>query len=255
MSESNGSGLNPETLIDQMFELWILPHIEASNLAITRGEVTRALIVLHPRGVPEVMLNKQAELIATVKVRDDVAEGELVTLGNVEGISDMHPAHIDPDAGWIAFAFIADGRGAVAFDFRYNRNRALALLDRASDFMATAREALIAGRTGPAVENALAAGELAVTALTSLQNTTHKGRNSHSARQSWLNMYAHNGNGQLDWYQAMRKLLQVRPFARYGDPQASPLPSESELADCLDHVNNLIEHVAQHAADHRAASS
>jgi hypothetical protein len=100
------------------------------------------------------------------------------------------------------------------------------LLKQASEFIVTAREALAAGRLGPAVETALAARELAVTAMTTLQNTTHKGRNTHGARQAWLNRYTHLGNGSQDWYKAMRRLLEARPFARYGDPEGSPLSSK-----------------------------
>jgi hypothetical protein len=94
-----------------------------------------------------------------------------------------------------------------------------------------------------------------VTAMTSLQNIAHKGRNTHGSRQAWLNRYTHLGNAPQDWYKAMRRLLETRPFARYGDPEGSPLPSESELADYLNHVDSLIEHAAQYAADHDAPAS
>jgi hypothetical protein len=102
------------------------------------------------------------------------------------------------------------------------------------------------------VETALAAGELAVTAMTSLQSIPQRGRNTHGARQAWLNRYTHVGNGPQDWYKAMRRLLEARPFARYGDPAGSPLPSENELTGFLDHIDSLIEHAAQYAADHDA---
>jgi hypothetical protein len=116
-------------------------------------------------------------------------------------------------------------------------------------------ETLAAGRLGPTVETALAAGELAVTAMTSLQNLNHKGRNSHGARQAWLNNYTHLGNGPQDWYKTMRRLLAARPFARYGDPGGDPLPSERELADYLDHVDQLIQHATRYAADHDAPAT
>lgn len=255
VSESDQPGLSADVLIDQMFTLWIVPHIEASNLDITRDQVVKALVVLHPNGTPEVKLNEQAELIATVQVREAIAAGEPVTAENAEHVSGLCPAEIEPDAGWIAFAFLPGGGGVVAFDFRYNRDRALELLNRASEYIATARETLASGRLGPTVETALAAGELAVTAMTSLQNFTHKGRNSHGARQAWLNNYTHLGNGPQDWYKTMRRLLAARPFARYGDLGGDPLPSERELADYLDHVDHLIQHATRYAADHDAPAS
>lgn len=248
--ESEQSGLRTGELIDQMFALWIVPHIEASNLDLTRDQIAQALVVLHPNGAPEVLLNDQAALVATAKVREAVASGEPVTAGNVEHVSGLRPASIPSSAGWIAFAMLPGGGAMVAFDFRYNRDRAADLLVRASEFLETGREALAAGRLGPAVEATLAAGELAVTAMTSLQNVTHNGRNSHSARQAWLNSYTHVGNGTSEWFRAMRRLLAARPSARYGDPKGNALPTATELAEALDHVDSFVEHATRQAADH-----
>nr|WP_042178800.1 hypothetical protein [Kibdelosporangium sp. MJ126-NF4]CTQ99120.1 hypothetical protein [Kibdelosporangium sp. MJ126-NF4] len=75
MSQSDQPGLSADALIDQMFTLWIVPNVEASNLNITRDQVVQALVVLHPNGAPEVKLNEQAELLATVQVRDAVVQG------------------------------------------------------------------------------------------------------------------------------------------------------------------------------------
>jgi len=238
-----------------MFAVWIVPHIEASDLDVARDQIVQALVVLHPNGTPEVLLNEHAELLAMAQVRDAVASGEPVTSENVQHISGLRPAEIAPNAGWIAFAFLPGGGVMAAFDFRYNRDRAAELLTRASEFITTAREALAAKRLGPTVEAALAAGELAVTAMTSLENAPQKGRNTHGARQAWLNRYTHVGNGSQDWYKAMRRLLEARPFARYGDPAGAPLPSEGDLAGFLDQVDSLIEHAAQYAADLDATAS
>src|SRR5688572_23512904 len=84
--QSEELGLHTGPLIDQVFALWIVPHIEASNLDITRDQITQALVVLHPDGAPEVLLNDQAELLATAKVRDAVASGEPVMAENVEHV-------------------------------------------------------------------------------------------------------------------------------------------------------------------------
>lgn len=248
--ESEQSVLRAGDLIDQMFTLWIEPHVKASNLDISREQIAKALVVLHPDGAPEVLLNDQAELIASVKVREAVAAGEPVMAENVEHVSGLRPASIPPSAGWIAFAIVPGSGITVAFDFRYNRDRAAALLVRATEFLETGREALTAGRIGPAIEAALAAGELAVTAMASLQNVVHRGRNSHGARQAWLNSYTRVGNGTPDWFRAMRRLLEARPSARYGDPKGGALPTAIELAEFLNHVDSLVDHASRRAADH-----
>jgi hypothetical protein len=54
-----------------------------------------------------------------------------VTAENAEHVSGLRPAEIDPGAAWIAFAFLPAGGAAAAFDFRYNRDRAVELLERA----------------------------------------------------------------------------------------------------------------------------
>jgi hypothetical protein len=143
-----------------MFTLWILPHIESSNLDVSRDQIAQAVVILHPNGAPEVLLNDQAELVAKAKVRGAVAAGEPVTTENVEQLSALRPAKVPPAAGWIAFALLPGSGIMVAFDFRYNRDRATELLNRAQEFLATGREALASGRIGPSVETALAAGEL-----------------------------------------------------------------------------------------------
>lgn len=141
VSESEQPALRAEPLIDQIFALWIVPHIEASGHDMARDQVVQALVVLHPDSAPEVLLNDQARLLATVQVRGAVASGEPVTAENVEHVSGLRPAEIRPDAGWIAFAFLPGGGVIVAFDFRYNRDRATELLVRAAEFLTTARDA------------------------------------------------------------------------------------------------------------------
>jgi hypothetical protein len=253
--EAANPALRAGDLIDQMFTLWILPHIERSNLDVSRDQIVQAVVILHPNGAPEVLLNDQAELVAKAKVRGAVAAGEPVTTENVEQLSALRPANVPPNAGWIAFALLPGSGIMVAFDFRYNRDRATELLDRAQEFLVTGREALASGRIGPSVETALAAGELAITAMASLQNIVHKGRNSHGARQAWLNSYTHVGNGTPDWYRAMRHLLEARPSARYGDPQGRDLPTPTELAEFLAHVEDLVQYAMQQAADRDFADS
>ena len=167
MAETPAHGsLPPEgtaALLDQMFRLWIEPAIKDRGLAITRDDVTKALVVMPPSDPPRVLINDEVQLIAHVRAARPIAQGQVVTLEDISNVEDLSPANLDPNAGWIAFAKIGN-EITIAFDFRRNRQTSDHLVDLAGEFAATAAASIDAGRSGPAIENGFAAIELAVKA-------------------------------------------------------------------------------------------
>jgi hypothetical protein len=238
-----------ETAIQQMFDLWITPQIETGVAQVEAGQVRQALIVMPPGGEPEVLLNERATLIAAVKARRDIAEGEPVTAADLEEISDLRPFGIDPAAGWMAFISIPGHGRIVSFDFRRDKPRAHEHLMLSRDYLATAREAVAAGRPGPAVELGFTAAELAVKAVHLLQAFPVKKRTAHQARLAWLNWYTiRDGNGSPDWFPAMQRLESLRSAARYSESSAGPLPDAAELGGLLDQVAELVDYAADRAS-------
>jgi len=229
-----------------MFELWINPH--ATTCGVDVDEIRQALVVLPPAGEPNVLLNDKATLTATCTARRDIACGEAVAGEDLEAVSDLRPFGIDPAAGWMAFASIPGHGLIVSFDFRYDKPRASEHLALARDYLATALDAVAAGRLGPAVEAGFTAAELAVKAMHLLQVFPVNKRSAHKARLTWLNWYTiRDGNGSPTWFPSVRRLESLRSAARYSE--GGPLPGPAELEALLDHVQELVDHAGERAAE------
>lgn len=148
------------TLINHVFELWVSPELAARGPGLTRADIRKVLVELEPGHAPRVVINEAVELLATIVATRAIAKGEAVTLGDIESITDLQPAAVGSNSGWLCFARVGPHE-VVAFDFTYNRELASALVARAREFLATARQAASAA---VAVDTAHSAAELAVQA-------------------------------------------------------------------------------------------
>jgi hypothetical protein len=198
------------TLINHVFELWVAPEVERRGLILTQLDIRKVLVELEPGRDARVLLNDEAELEVAFIPRRDIAEGEDVTLGDIEDLSGLRPASIGSNSGWIVFARLGD-RGMVAFDFRYNRAHASAVLGRAREFLTIAEIASV--QSPPvAVDLAFSAAELAVQAqMMTLQSDT----NYHRERREWLAGWARNQNVPTQHADLLWNLADLRGSARY----------------------------------------
>jgi hypothetical protein len=241
MSDKNPSTGSPgdemaAAVLDQVFDLWVLPEIRARGLQLGRDQVRQALVSLKPGTAPEVSVNDEALLSVQVPAPGPVAAGEAIDV-DVDAVSGLRPITVDPNAARIAFTVLGD-QVIVAFDFRRSRATALALLDRADAFLRTANAALAAGDVYPAAETGWAAAELGVMAQMlviggSLQQ-------SHPAREQWFANWTSRRlrNAPRAHYQALARLAELRPSARYG--VADPPPQPGELEQLLHDVDGLL---------------
>jgi hypothetical protein len=209
-------------VIDQMFDLWVLPEINARGLGLTREQVDKALIVMAPGLAPQVSINEEALLSVTMPAPGPVVPGQAVPI-DVEQVEFLRPVKVDPDAGWVAFARFNES-AIVAFDFRRNRARALSLLDRADAYLRTARGALAAGDEYPAIETGWAAAELGAMAQMYLMDDSLEA--DHKARTKWLDAWTELQNAPRAHYKVLARLTQLRPWSRYGDVTFAPRPGE-----------------------------
>jgi hypothetical protein len=198
-------------LMQQIQELWVGPEL------IRRGmdpltPVAKGLIVFPAKGPNRVLLDDEAALVAYARAARPIEEGEQVTAADLTKVEHMRPAEVDPDAGWVAFANVGDGR-MIAFDFRRNRARASGLLDLADDFLAAAQESLSASRPGPAIDNCFAAAELAAQAQMLVFDL---GSGGHAARVRWMAGWAELGNVPGEHSECLSELREHRSAARYG---------------------------------------
>ncbi|MEU7526005.1 hypothetical protein AB0A74_09745 [Saccharothrix sp. NPDC042600] len=86
MAPEDDAQFDAGQLIDQIFELWVLPYIQAAGLDLTRADVWRAVVVMPSSGQVGVLLNDEAELVAKARVNAAVAVGEPVTVDSADDI-------------------------------------------------------------------------------------------------------------------------------------------------------------------------
>lgn len=225
-----------------MQEMFWEPEIERRGGLEVTGPIHTALAILSPGKPVEIRLNEECQLVARARVNSAVKPGDPVTADNLDSIEALEPLDVDPDAGWVVLAVLPDGRQYARFDFIRNRGRSLRLIALAREYVATARDALVAGRLGPAIENAMAAAELAVTARTHSFETdapTSGGRrNTHSARLHWTKVHVGLGNTVATAHDTLRALNGLRPSARYGE---GALSEREQVEPLLESVEHLVE--------------
>lgn len=235
-------------VIDQVFDLFVLPELERRGLPPDQASVRKALITLRPRAGTTVELNDEAELAILAVATRPLEAGESVSTDDIDLASAMslRPVSVDPDAGWVALAQLPSGV-MVAFDFTRNRARALRLLAKAASFQATAEDALVNGRVSVALDLAFSAAELTVTALMYLlDDDPLRGRNLHGRRTGWFSQWTRLGNSPSEYHRLLSRLAGLRPAARYGDTE--PLPIEvarTLVAKVLGLITNASERIGE----------
>jgi hypothetical protein len=223
------------TLLEQMFELWIEPELARRGLNLGRDEIRKVVVELDPTASgPIVTINDDAAVVARVRATRAIAAGEDVTEDDFDQVDSVRPGGIGENSGWICFAVIK-GQQVVAFDFRYNRARAAVLVERAREFLNSARRDADAA---PAVacDTAFSAAELAVQAqMLLLQQSTKR----HWDRQRWIETWTDNKNAPASHAIALRDLHSYRAAGRYADEDLV-LP-DGRLDELLDVAEEMID--------------
>lgn len=234
-----------ERVLNSFFDIFWNPEIQRRGGIDATGPIYAALAVLAPGEPTDVRLNEEVRIVAKAKSGSLVSPGDPVTPENLNNVEEFEPLAVDPNAGWAMWMILPDGRQYARFDLLRNRARSLRLIALARGYIATAQAALQAEHLGPALENAMAAAELAVTAhsyvFTTDTPTSGGRRNSHSSRQRWTKVQVGLGNTTPDAHQTLVALGQVRPAARYGEGE---LPPVAQAANLVSAVEDLVEHSA-----------
>jgi exoribonuclease II len=123
----------------------------------------------------------------------------------------------------------------LSFDFRYNKKHVVDLLDRAREFLDTARECY-AIRPAVACDLAFSAAELSVQAQMSLMRQRTK---SHPQRRDWLESWAEQQNAPAEHAATLHRLNESRAAGRYAD--APFFIDQQELSALLDVGGSMIE--------------
>jgi hypothetical protein len=234
-------------VVQQIFEIFLEPEL-ARRGGMSRSDVRQALVILPSDGQVQVQLNDEAALVGTVQVTGPVESGQTI---DITEVSELRPEADPGDSGWVAYLAVEAGTAIVAFDFRRNKDRARKLLDLAEQYFSTAEDARGKLREAVAVDALHTTAELCVTALMNLtmEHRTNVRRRSglHSARTGWLDRYADLGNLPTAHSYALRRLSNLRPSARYGEP---PLTlKDGELQQLAATVAELMEATRRRVGD------
>lgn len=221
-------------IVNQIFDLWVGPELARRGLTLTRADIRKVLVEMDPDKPLHVLINDEAELVADFVAKRDIAEGEEVTVADIDELANLRPLTIGLNSGWICFIRIGD-QGFVAFDFTYNRARAAALLDRARAFLAAA---VHAGDRAPsvAIDNAHSAAELTVQAQMFVLQVDAR---SHRERREWLASWARHQNAPQHHADVFWNLADLRVPARYGSGELQLKPGR--LTRILTTVQEMID--------------
>lgn len=229
--------------IEHMLDLWVYPEMERRGIEPVPENVTSSLVILSDDNTPAVVkLKGEFQMLARARPTRAIEQGEPITAADLAEVEAMIPAELEDDAAWIALIKLPDGRVLFAFDFRYNMSKAKALVNRARDYLATAESAAAGGQLGPALDNALSAGELAVMAEMRLHAMSDGRNQRHQTRYRWLDGWSRLGNAPTEQSEALRRLAELRGWARYGESDG-PSPSRGEPDALIRATRQAVERI------------
>jgi HEPN domain-containing protein len=244
-----------ERTVAHAMELWFEPEIrrrQADHGAPAPFPLRAAQVLLFSDGRPRVVrLNEEVQAVAKVKLKEGVREqkgpGDPLLASEIEELQLTGlPASEDPNCGHFTIVLLQD-QWCGAFDFRYNRGDAARLLEVSGEFLATAVEALAAGRRRAAVDNLFSAAELAAKAYVIMMPLPgDRDIRSHGKVHSRFNMLSRNGNVDADHRRAFNALSDQRVRARYAGADFDV--SVDQLARWKDDVSGLLEAMRRRTA-------
>lgn len=152
-------------------------------------------------------------------------------------------------------AFLHSGGWSLVFQFSYGHPSRFEFLERADQFLETARDALASGRLAPFFDNAFSACELLAKAeLLSGRPTIDIVLNSksHGAIRSSYSLWANLGNTDIRYSKILHRLDDLRDPARYLRGDKNLTQEEAEVT--LELLGEMRKHVQRRvdgsASDH-----
>lgn len=221
---------NPEfasNVIDQMFLHWIRPE-----LGLEPSEVHQALVVFEG-DVARVMVNDDAHFWAIAGDNAEIVDPSERFVGE---ITDLLPDGVGPHLKWTGFVTAQGGR-AVTLDFLPNVTRVAPLIERAHQFLRSAKLTLETVGLESAVEQMFAAAELSV--MTLIQIADWDDRRRHDRRKEWIAEQVVNGAMPAAFEAAFRKLYDNRNLARYNEGELTF--DTTEALQLVDTVAAMVE--------------
>ncbi len=235
-----------DLMFRQVIEAFVSPEVERRRAESGELEGIHRFLVLMPPGDPVVVkLNREFQGEATVRATRDFEQGEEIDTDSFDHVSDFRPDEIDRGRPFIAGFAHRDGWSLV-LRLGWQHVDAAPCLRLGQEFAVTAREALAAGRTGPALENAHSAAELFAKAVLLSAPPAITGRIVNSSKHTDIvpafNQWTALGNAPRGATRLLGKLQALRRSARYlNDPLTVTSEEVGELFEALDMFEKFTE--------------
>ena len=146
----------------------------------------------------------------------------------------------DPNAGHLTM-MLFKGQWFMAFDFRYNKQKARERLDAAVEFLKASKINREKHLLRPMAENLFAATELSIIAQMLLQADKNYTRNQHhTGTESRYTNFIDIGNPKVEYKDTFLQLKKLRNSGRYLQKEFSL--SVEEADKYLETINELVEY-------------
>lgn len=209
-----------EATLKQALRVWIEPEIErrrAEGTLPENFELLGAQVIMNVGEKTRVRLNGEVRgaMVTRLKKPSATEKGEPVYWDQIEDVDEIQLAEEDANAGHLTIVR-ADTRWLIAFNFRYNAQRAETVISAAKEFLDTAVHANEHGRERAFRENLFGAVELIAKSrlLLNPDPDVLKAR-THQGVSSKIHQEARLGNVDRSFVALLKKLEGYRPTARY----------------------------------------
>ena len=238
------------TLFQEMLSRFVEPEVsrrqEAGEWPADAG-IYRFQVLFHQEREPEVRFNERVGGMLQAVAARAIEKGEDVMLEDIAGVKGYEPRAEDNGVPHVTVFAHRDG-WSLAFEFNYRHPRRFEYLANGSEFAATAREALSAGRLGVALDNAFSACELLAKAeLLSCHPTIEDAlaANSHGAVATPYSLWARLDNTDARFVRMLYRLRELRPAGRYLNKELKvDADQASELIALLTEMEQHVARVA-----------
>ncbi|WP_298325386.1 HEPN domain-containing protein [Asticcacaulis sp.] len=244
-------------LLEQAFELWIIPEVEARRAAGRLPDdfqLNMAQRIQRPDGTNLTRLNDEVRGLMQVGPIPGAAIGDDAYLDQITSIHSFDLIDEDLDSGHCTVIRL-NGRWFTSFNFLTHRARCLDLLDKAKQFLKAAQDSIARGHSAVAVDTLFSACELVSKAELVSSHMLKMDSKSHGQIASSLNNWRKLGNIEGAFVDLFNRLGQLRPRYRYDAVFSELTPISSDDLDLVDAmIQDGIAKVSPHRPRDRSES-
>jgi len=245
METDKADDLNSK-FFDDILNLWVIPEIQKrqDKYGLEKPfKLDSALLIFSVSETsPKVLLNKESQLKARVKLAKDVSvnPGDALTVNDIEDIEELIVPQDDaPDSGYVAFLRFKD-KWVLKFDLRYNKRLSNKHIRTANQFLEAAEFSLEKNNLIAFIDNLFSASELLAKAvLLTVPDRKLVNKATRRLIHFRFNEFTDLGNINPEHCKTFNRLANLRTKARYLKDDLSI--SKDDIKQLLNTVKEMRE--------------